>query len=391
MKSDRHWYLVPDGRLRRVLDDTGQFVYAGMIERSIAACREARLSNNDHLAGALVAAPDGGAQEDRFAWTRAFTSGWRNLAFPGGLGPVRTLYHLNLCLSPFHDADRLSVGGFPPPFFPVRYSDPALAQMRDAEMRMRDWVVHDMYLGGLLGDLGLTWMQVEDAVAGAFLLNLPPKYQTLLTGLPDWSFYLVWKNDIERWMQSKGHRAKLLKAIDGLEGLVSKVPEEAGDQAFIALRKLREFHQQPWAVPERGAMNIEGELAARCRASSPVNKAVIKAVYETLWVSLNVESTAVESTPSLAAARSIWEHRRENDEVRPRALWMLIADIVNHLPIARGLPFTPHRQSEAPAWQLPTPSPLSHDAVRQIVTEQYDRTYYRSRSTRSRSVTGSRP
>ncbi len=392
MKLVYQRYFFPEAEERQALDMLGQRLVAGLRVQSMNNALSANERNRTDLASALVTSPDGQTQAGRFAWHQAYVSGWTDIVDGRqkfGIGPIRTIYYLQILEGPFHDPDSLNIGGFPPASYPVKKkshitkdgdlitaADKMLSIANDEQMRRRDWIVHDLHLSKILADLGLSWAEVEEAVTASFVNNLPEFYRRLLEGSPTWACFSIWRHDLERWQQTKTYRKRLTNAVKALEGLIEVSQPAITSQIAPVLRNLRAIPGQPWLQPRRGLMEIEDDLASRCRISSPLAKAVTKAVYEMLWLKLDLK----RKPPWKSPARAIWLKRYENDSVRPKEVWMLIADIVNHIRIARGLPGGLGQAQPAGS------SFLTMDAVRQIVTEQYERNYSRSHSTLTRTA-----
>ncbi len=292
---------------------------------------------------------------DRYEPFRTLTAGWAAL----DIGPVRTLYHFDLFASTAFSEDVMDSGGFPrSPHATIPRRVGSFGNILSPPDHGRDWLIYDIFLGDALANLGLTWEVIEEAMTDAFLAALPPVYPPLLTAanVPRSLAFLLWRHDLEHWRFFHVHGAAIQREAAKMSRLLWKTPD-GPEFAPILASLARRAEPAPWTQPVRGAEKLADELQERTKDSSPVIKAVNKALDAALWGGI---STKTVRTTAADFVQHIWKNKIEVNGQRTDEYRMLLADILHHLPIVRGLPPL-RRFQDAPPKQFPA---QSDEAVR---------------------------
>ena len=282
-----------------------------------------------------------------------------------GVGPIRSLYYV-LCLLPAEQGKLAPVfGGFPPPNEPLSES----SEVTDEDLIVvypREWMVRDLFLEWTLADLNLSWGLVERAMRVAFLAALPVAYRRAMRGYSDPLKILLWPHALAEWQKTREHGGAvgsaiksmldILVATQGIHGY-PKILEAVGSDLETAHRE---------AVSDSRAVTKEWRLTEHHKQSQPLIKAVGSCLKFLVWdkprneLTIRIQTvtrglsqtqaairekniirqTLAEIPPDASpAVKKILQHRAGLGSQRiPIELWMLIADLVNHCPVIKGLP-----------------------------------------------------
>ena len=292
---------------------------------------------------------------DRYEPFRTLTAGWAAL----DIGPVRTLYHFDLFASTAFSEDVMDSGGFPrSPHATIPRRVGSFGDILSPPDHGRDWLIYDLFLGDALANLGLTWKVIEEAMTAAFLAALPSVYPPLLTAanVPRALSFLLWRHDLEHWRFFRVHGAAIEREAAKMSRLLWKTPD--GSEFAPILASLgRRAKPAPWTQPVMGAEKLADELQERTKNSSPIIKVVNRALDAALWGGIS-DKPIKPTAPDFV--KHIWKHKIEVNGQRTDEYRMLLADILFHLPIVRGLPPL-RRYQDASSKQFPA---QSDEAVR---------------------------
>lgn len=304
---------------------------------------------------------------NRFQMFQNLTAGWLNNKALD-IGPVRTIYCFDLFASSAYNPDLMDTGGFPgSPHATVPTPIIPFGGLLHTEANMTDWLKYDLYLGDALTGLGLTWAGIEQAMTKAFLKALPPVYPPLLADVPKPLAFVLWKHDLERWRYFTRHGARIKAATGQLTRLIWKTPFGPEFQKTLtAIERIAD--PAPWTEPVKPHLDIATRLMERCADSSPIIKVVNMALDAAVWNGIRSQ----DITPEMPAfARHIYERKIEVGGQRPEEYWMLLADIIYHLPIVRGLPALRRHIDETPKrFPSQTANALRLSVVRQASAEK---------------------
>ena len=227
---------------------------------------------------------------DRYQQFRSLTADWTgNDALD--IGPVRTLYHFDLFASDAYNDDTMDMGGFPrSPHATIPRRISPFGDIHSPPDHGEVWLIYDLFLGDVLSHLGSTWKAIEEAMTDAFLAAVSPVYPPLLTAadVPRPLTFLLWRHDLEHWKFFHVHGTAIEREAAKMSRMLWKTPD--GPEFAPTLVSLaRRAESAPWTRPARGAEKLAEELQERTKDSSPIIKAVNKALDAALWGGITKE------------------------------------------------------------------------------------------------------
>lgn len=265
------------------------------------------------------------------------------------VGSIRTLYYQELALVLLHAEGDLDY----PPRGRSFFDNSGVLQDKN------DWLIHDRFLAEGLKEIGLTWAAVERAIFRGFMSALPQSFRALERNRPSPMDIVSWKYALEDWGWYFGRRKSISKKADELFPLVDGSP--FSNELWWLKQVVSQF---AWAeVPN---LRIKDYMTQR---NSPIVAAVLSALADKLWHGMNY---SIEPVPRLDFARSMVAKKAFNESVdsegysqAPTELWKLVADIIYHLSIIKGLPGTVPLTYEDQADDKR--EVLTYDAIRQRI------------------------
>ncbi|MBC7804901.1 MAG: hypothetical protein H7145_02005 [Akkermansiaceae bacterium] len=274
---------------------------------------------------------------------REITGTWRSR----GVGDVRALYFFAvLATDDFgsNGEDPLRMGGFPPT--PHGWIGRRLVP-RDGHRIgpcAFEWLAYDAYLTEGLKHLGIEWLDVEDAVTGAFVSALPMPYRVFLNGqdIPRSLCFLLWRHDFERWQAVAPYAVAVVKKADALIEALRNVPHAplrgtGVEDVPALLARLRQTMTIPeWADAAKWRLRDFGKI------NPPTVRPVYRAIADTLAEKIGCLSRSISPPPGAPD----FAHRLFNSMAggggengrQSREFLCLVADLVFHLAVARGYP-----------------------------------------------------
>ena len=298
----------------------------------------------------------------RFQIFQNLTASWLG-SKPLDIGPIRTLYFFDLFASSAYNPDLMDMGGFPvSPHATIPTRIVPFGGLPHTESNSTDWLKYDLYLTEALAGLGLSWTVVENAMTDAFFKALPHVYPPLLANVPKPLAFVLWKHDLERWRYFTRYGARIKAATGQLTRMLWKTPYGPEFQTTLtAIERIADT--APWTEAVKPHLDIADRLMERCANSSPIIKAVNIALDAAVWDGIRYQRI----TPEMPAfARHIYTQKNIDGGKRPEEYWMLLADIIYHLPIVRGLPALRKHLDTSPKFF----SPQTANALRLSVTRQ---------------------
>ena len=311
---------------------------------------------------------------------------------PQSIGPVRRLYYRALLL---HGADQ-RLTRYLPSLHPEWQSGGHMAVPRDASpgsvvflnslrVEASEWLLHDFFLNDVLTTLGLTWETVERAMAEAFQAAMAnafakatpdgtaPKIPDSLKSLfavEDPYGFLTWEAEMVRWDRYARHADKIAHHAESLRtAFGKKIPTHNFDEVFDEVEVA--LTPAPWmrsvVKDMRVTVTANGKTRPQTRTVSAmpdyvgVKSPLARAVNRGLDDAFDGITTEAISASVPDFVKHIHRARVEDGE-RVQEYWMLLADILYHLPLVRGLPAIPRLGGEPRL-----PSALTGDALRQSV------------------------
>lgn len=266
------------------------------------------------------------------------------------VGLIRTLYYQELALVLLHAEGDLDY----PPRGRSFFDNCGVLQDKN------DWLVHDMLLAEGLKEIGLTWTVVEKVMFQGFLSALPQSFRALHCNRPSCIDVVAWKYALEDWGWYFARRKSISKKADELFLLVNGTP--FSNELWWLKQIVSQF---AWAeMPHLGVQNYT------MQRNSPIVAAVLPALAHKLWHGMNYD---IKPIPRLDFARTLVSKKAFNEaddgtgfSQAPTLLWKLVADIVYHLSMIKGLPGTVPLTYEDQADDKR--EVLSYEAIRQRVS-----------------------
>lgn len=293
-----------------------------------------------------------------------------------GVGDVRSLYFFAvLATNDFgHDGDEdpLRMGGFPPtPHGIVGVRRLIAHSGHRIGPHASDWLAYDAFLGDGLKQLGVSWLDIEDAVAAAFIGALPKQYRAFLDAqeVPRPLSLILWRHDFERWQAVISHAAAILKAEKALTAALRPLPFApllgSGVEDVPAMLT---WLRQVVTVPE-WADAAKWRLPDFKKVNPPTVRPVYRAIADTLADRIGRLSRAAappDDAPLFAHRLFASMAGSGGDSGRQsRDFLSLVADILFHLAVARGYPTAYY-----PDGSLQTATFHDWKNVRYLLTEQ---------------------
>lgn len=268
---------------------------------------------------------------------KRLTEAWRGL----GVGPIRMLYYIQ-CVETLPRRKGREVPNPTSSHYYRRKRALELTELFFAQnqaangFNARLWIARDRLLEALLKAFGLRWIDIELEICAALGANLPTDFCRRSAGEPDAARLCMWKDGLERW----GRYRKAGQPFDvAAAHFLDSLGESPADKKLAhEVTRLRQSISPPeWTV------RAGDKLSTYCTTkTSPIINAVLLAVHDSLWEKIpqpaNVPQAGPDFMPRIASEK--WKIKQNGEEKKQRAteLWMLIADIVQHLSICLGLP-----------------------------------------------------
>jgi hypothetical protein len=269
----------------------------------------------------------------------AYTNTWRNL----GIGPIRTLYYLDLVAG--LDDHGNSV---------FRFTDHPFFDHHCVAITATDWLIKDMTLDIALRTAGISWLDVETVMYDEFCGALPPAFDAAIRGVPSSLVLVIWAQYLHNWIKFNSNRTMLQART---KSLVSRLPGDAQYRGQVQAL-LADVSPIGWLAKLPG-LNLKDFGTNR---RSPIIQPIIEAIRDAIWDGIDYERMDLTlNRPAyvdkILSAKLGEDYDRKN---YPDDLWQLVADIICHLSIIKGLPQHPCFASKTPLGEF-----MSWDAVRQ--------------------------